>query len=92
MSIEALITAEKCSIVWYASGKKRSRREDLNLRPTDYESVALPAELRRRGTAPGMVVNVTGSVKDDFCRGSQGRLAQERGERSACPCRCLSVA
>ncbi|GEM_PF-7027151 len=25
-----------------------SRREDLNLRPTDYKSVALPTELRRR--------------------------------------------
>ena len=30
------------------SGLRESRRPDLNRRPTDYESVALPAELRRQ--------------------------------------------
>ena len=35
-------TALKCSGIW-------SRRKDLNLRPADYESAALPTELRRPG-------------------------------------------
>ncbi len=31
---------------WMSAFLQKSHRQDLNLRPTDYESVALPAELR----------------------------------------------
>ena len=33
--------------LWYIPIKKKSRRRDSNPRPTDYKSVALPAELLR---------------------------------------------
>ncbi len=39
----------KSCVLWAILSKKESQREESNLRPTDYESVALPTELRWPG-------------------------------------------
>ena len=54
--------------------EKKSRRADLNRWPADYESAALPAELRRQKNAHPLGVSNSGKEKkDQRPRGLRGR-------------------